>query len=95
MYILNLCTYIFEYLGATVANRSKNTIIKNRPPPFTAEKIDGFYTCSKCSKSFARLDSLKQHYGIHVQDYALKCSMCELTFGWASTLRRHEAYINT
>ena len=57
-----------------------------------AEKKNGLYVCTKCDKKFARLDSLKQHLGTHDQNFALQCPMCEMTFGWASTLRRHKGF---
>ena len=61
---------------------------------FTAEKVNGVYVCTKCNKKFNRRDSLKQHYGMHVKEFALKCSVCNLTFGWASTLRRHREKVH-
>ena len=70
------------------------TAKKDKPTFTTAEKVNGVYICTKCKKTFNRRDSLKQHYGMHVKEFALKCSLCNLTFGWASTLRRHREKVH-
>ena len=59
------------------------------------EKKDGHYSCSICQKIFTRIDSVKQHLGIHQNDLAEhKCDHCHLSFGWASTLRRHKQKVH-
>ena len=86
-----------EYFNLTdqVHDQIPNTKKNISKPMFTpAEKVNGVYICTKCNKKFNRRDSLKQHYGMHVKEFALKCSLCNLSFGWASTLRRHKEKVH-
>ena len=59
------------------------------------EKKDGRYSCPICQKHFTRTDSVKQHLGTHRDNLAEhECNHCDLSFGWASTLRRHKQKVH-
>ncbi|GAB7364198.1 hypothetical protein MBLNU230_g4749t1 [Neophaeotheca triangularis] len=47
------------------------------------------YMCSKCSKSYARLDHLSRHVRMHTQEKPYQCQICTKAFARADLLKRH------
>jgi uncharacterized Zn-finger protein len=47
------------------------------------------FSCSQCSKSFARLDKLQGHLRIHSGEKPYSCSQCSKSFTQSSGLQLH------
>jgi KRAB domain-containing zinc finger protein len=47
------------------------------------------YSCSQCSKSFARVDKLQIHLRIHSGEKPYSCENCTKSFARSYHLKRH------
>ena len=53
------------------------------------DKWENSYTCSICSKSFARNETLKEHILIPTGEKTYSCLVCEKSYAVNSALGRH------
>ena len=47
------------------------------------------FSCSWCTKSFARKDHLKKHFKVHTGEKPYNCSMCDKSFSNSEQLKIH------
>lgn len=71
-----------DYAGATkdnlLAHMTVHTVVKS-------------FSCTECMKAFATAGQLKKHKNVaHAKEKRLKCSSCDYTCTWPSTLKTHQ-----
>lgn len=49
----------------------------------------GAYQCSRCQRTFNRLDHLSRHVRIHTKEKPYTCPVCRKSFARADLLKRH------
>jgi uncharacterized C2H2 Zn-finger protein len=58
----------------------------SKPAPLSGKSS---FCCPHCPKYFSRAASLRQHEALHTEEKRLKCTRCEMTFAWKTSLRKH------
>lgn len=71
-----------DYAGATKDNFLAHLMV---------HKVDKSFSCTECTKAFATAGQLKKHrFVAHAKEKRLKCSSCDYTCVWPSTLKTHQ-----